>query len=200
MLWSFNFIFGTLSGIIINSLLTAGKNKGLIKRQYINNLFMDRVAGLVFDIMVIAALGAIILAAFRETSVLVPMIIMSVVCTIITYFYIRDTTRRLFPKYKDEAFLGFYGMMTGTASTGIILLREIDPRFETPTAKNMIYQTIFASMMGLPLLMLVGLAPQSQRLLWISFGILFVMLAVFYIWIRIAAIKIASNKASKDKE
>jgi ESS family glutamate:Na+ symporter len=197
LLWSFNFIFGTICGIIVKSLLVAGKNKGVIKRQYINNLFMDRVAGFMVDIMVVSALGAIALAAFRETSILVPMIVMSIFGAVITYFYIRDTTSRLFPTYKDESFLGFYGMMTGTASTGIILLREIDPRFETPVAKNMVYQTIWAVMMGFPLLLLVGLAPQSHSMLYISFGILFAMLIVFYVWIRLAAKKVHKDLAKE---
>ena len=193
MLWSFNFIFGTLSGVLVKKVLLKGMEKGLVKRQYINNLFMDRVAGFFFDVMVIAALGAISLIAFRETSILIPMIVMSIIGAVVTYFYIKDVTKRLFPTYEQEAFLGFYGMMTGTASTGVILLREIDPRFETPTAKNMVYQTVFAAMMGLPLLMFVGIAPQSPQMTYLSFGILTVMFIGFYVWIRLAARKVKKD-------
>ena len=34
-----------------------------------------------------------------------------------------------------------HGMLTGTASTGVILLREIDGNFKTPAADNLVYQT-----------------------------------------------------------
>ncbi len=30
-----------------------------------------------------------------------------------------------------------FGMLTGTASRGMILLREIDPNYETPAANNL---------------------------------------------------------------
>ena len=64
-----------------------------------------------------------------------------------------------------------YGMLTGTASTGIILLREIDGRFETPAADNMVYQNFPAIVFGFPMMLLATLAPQKPYL---TFGILVV--------------------------
>ena len=52
-----------------------------------------------------------------------------------------------------------YGMLTGTASTGIILLREIDGDFKTPAADNMVYQNFPAIVFGFPLMLLATLAP-----------------------------------------
>ena len=184
LLWGFNFIFGTLSGIFVRSMLAKFREKGVIKKQYINNMLMDRVSGLFFDIMVIAAIGAINLAAFRELTIIVPLIVLAIGATIAAYFYVRHVTWRLFPKYRDESFLAFYGMLTGTASTGIILLREIDPRFETPAAKNLIYQALWAVLMGFPLLLLMGFAPRSNTWLAIAFGIMVVMFLLFYGIIR----------------
>lgn len=43
-----------------------------------------------------------------------------------------------------------YGMLTGTASTGIILLREIDKDFKTPAADNLVYQNSPAIVFGFP--------------------------------------------------
>ena len=45
-------------------------------------------------------------------------------------------------------------MLTGTASTGIILLREIDDQFETPAADNLVYQNLPAIVFGFPLMLL----------------------------------------------
>ena len=50
-------------------------------------------------------------------------------------------------------------MLTGTASTGIILLREIDPLFKTPAASNLVYQQLWAIVFGFPMLLLLGFAP-----------------------------------------
>ena len=54
-----------------------------------------------------------------------------------------------------------FGMLTGTASNGMILLREIDPRYETPAANNLVLQNIPAMIMGLPIMLLLGFAPRS---------------------------------------
>ena len=52
-----------------------------------------------------------------------------------------------------------YGMLTGTASTGTILLREIDEDFRTPAADNMVYQNFPAIAFGFPMMLLAKLAP-----------------------------------------
>ena len=66
-------------------------------------------------------------------------------------------------------------MLTGTASTGVILLREIDPLFKTPAASNLIYQQLWAIVFGFPMLMLMGLAPMSNQWSWITLGALLVL-------------------------
>lgn len=57
-----------------------------------------------------------------------------------------------------------YGMLTGTASTGIILLREIDGDFKTPAADNMVYQNFPAIVFGFPMMLLATLAPVKPYL------------------------------------
>ena len=57
-----------------------------------------------------------------------------------------------------------YGMLTGTASTGTILLREIDGDFKTPAADNMVYQNFPAIVFGFPMMLLATLAPQKPVL------------------------------------
>ena len=52
-----------------------------------------------------------------------------------------------------------FGMLTGTASTGVILLREIDGDFKTPVAENLVYQNFPAMVFGFPILLLATMAP-----------------------------------------
>jgi ESS family glutamate:Na+ symporter len=68
-----------------------------------------------------------------------------------------------------------YGMLTGTASTGIILLREIDGDFTSPASDNMVYQNFPAIVFGFPLMLLATLAPAKPYL---TFVILIVFFAV----------------------
>jgi len=50
-----------------------------------------------------------------------------------------------------------FGMLTGTASTGIALLRGIDPDLDTDVAKNLVLGSAVAAPLGLPLMVLLGL-------------------------------------------
>ncbi len=60
--------------------------------------------------------------------------------------------------------MAMYGMLTGTASTGIILLREVDGDFITPVSENLVYQNFPAMVFGFPLMILATLAPKEPIL------------------------------------
>jgi ESS family glutamate:Na+ symporter len=77
---------------------------------------------------------------------------------------LRIIAKKLFPEYYEEQFLAMYGMLTGTASTGVILLREIDPEFKTPVSDNLVYQNFPAIAFGFPLMLLANLAPYKPEL------------------------------------
>lgn len=71
-----------------------------------------------------------------------------------------------------------FGMLTGTASTGVILLREIDPMFETPASDNVVYQTFPAIVLGFPMMLLAAFCPKSDMATFITFGIMVVYFIV----------------------
>ena len=72
-----------------------------------------------------------------------------------------------------------FGMLTGTASNGMILLREIDPKLETPAASNMVYSGLPAIVFGGGLLLLLGYCPKGLVESIVTFAILFVAFVVF---------------------
>lgn len=71
--------------------------------------------------------------------------------------------------HSTEQFLTMFGMLTGTASTGVALLREIDGKFKTPASENLVYQNFPAIVFGFPMMLLATLAPKKPLL---TFGIL----------------------------
>ena len=76
-----------------------------------------------------------------------------------------------------------YGMLTGTASTGIILLREIDPKFETPASDNLVYQNLPAIILGFPMMIIANIAPKSPQKALLTLGIAFAYLVVLLIFL-----------------
>ena len=137
---------------------------------------MTRVSNLVFDIMVVAGVAAIRLDILMNYWGI--MLILGVVGAVITYVYNYAVAKTLFPDYTQEQFLTMYGMLTGTASTGIILLREIDKDFKTPSSDNMVYQNFPAIVFGLPIMFLATLAPVRPVLTLIIFIAFFTVLNV----------------------
>jgi ESS family glutamate:Na+ symporter len=51
--------------------------------------------------------------------------------------------------------VGLFGMLTGVASTGLALLKGIDPNLETPVAEEMVLGSGTAIVMALPLFVLL---------------------------------------------
>ena len=179
MVWGFQFLFGTLFAILIKAVLGALMKKGVIRREYTNNFMQNRIAGFMFDLMVVASIAAIDLSAFKDHRFALPLTLICVVGAVATYFYLRFVCRRVFPSYEQEAFLSLYGMQTGTASTGVILLRELDPRFETQAADNLVYHMPWAILFGAPMFLLIGVAPQGTGKAWMVLGICAALFAVF---------------------
>ncbi len=170
LIWGFNFLFGTLFALLLKALLGGLKKANVIHREYTNNFIQSRIAGFMFDLMVVASIAAIDLSAFTHAEFILPLVTICVLGAAGTYVYLRLICPRVYPGYSDEAFLSLYGMLTGTASTGVILLREKDPTFSTPAAGNIVYHQPWAIAFGFPMLLLLGFAPKSMTNTFLSLG------------------------------
>ncbi len=169
LIFGFNFLLGVLSATLVKELMKFLKKKNAIQREYTNNFLLTRASNFFFDIMVVSGIAAIRLSVLEQYWGI--MLILGIVGLFVTYFYNRYVAKTLFPKYAEEQFLMMYGMLTGTASTGTILLREMDGDFETPAADNMVYQNFPAIVFGFPMMLLAMLAPKKPLL---TLGILLV--------------------------
>jgi len=178
MIWGFQFLFGTIFAILVRTVLNKLRKANMVKRDYINNFMMNRISGFMFDIMVIASIAAIDLSAFLTPNFIVPLSIICVLGAVGSYIYLRVICRRVFPMYEDAAFLSLYGMLTGTASTGAILLREVDPKFETQASDNLVYHQPWAILFGFPMFLLLGVAPQSVGKALLTLGICVALLVL----------------------
>ena len=88
------------------------------------------------------------------TNYIGTILILGLVGAVVTFVYVRFVCKRVFPEYTYEQFFAFFGMLTGTASTGMMLLRAADPELKTPASENLVYQNFPAIIMGLPVLLL----------------------------------------------
>ncbi|MBE6894047.1 MAG: hypothetical protein E7483_00355 [Ruminococcaceae bacterium] len=162
VIFGFNFLLGVLSATIIKEIVKWLRKTELMHRQYLNNFLMTRTSNFFFDIMIVAGIAAIRLGIFQQYWAV--LLILGLGGALITYFYLAFVCRKLFAEYENEQFVAMYGMLTGTASTGIVLLREIDGDFKTPVADNLVYQNFPAIVFGFPIMLLATLAPVKPYL------------------------------------
>ena len=167
VIYGFNFLLGVLAATVSKSFVNKLYNKNILKKNYINTFLMTRIRNFFFDIMVVAGIAAIQLNTLG--NYLWILIVLGIIGLVFTYMYLHFVSSVLFKNYSQEQFLGMFGMLTGTASTGIILLREVDPDFNSPVADNMVYQNFPAILFGFPLMILATMAPEKPKL---SMGIL----------------------------
>ena len=188
VIFGFNFLLGVLAATLTKTILNLMRKKGIMRRQHVNNFLMTRISNFFFDIMVVAGIAAIRLGILEQYWGII--LILGVTGLVSTYFYNYYVAKALFPNYVEEQFLMMYGMLTGTASTGVILLREIDGQFKTPAADNLVYQNFPAIVFGFPMMLLATLAPQKLALT-------FVLLLVFFIGMNILLFRSKIFKSKK---
>ena len=187
LIWGFNFLFGMLAASILKAYFKVGKKAGFVHRSYTNDFLLTRISGLMFDMMVVASIASIDLSAFRYREFWLPLLLVCIVGGVTSFFYVRFLSRRFFAGYADEQFLVMYGMLTGTVSTGLILLREVDPLFKTPAANNVIYQNLWSILLGAPMLLLLGvvakdtIAGEPTMMTFITLGALLALFALMLI-------------------
>src|SRR5690606_13341527 len=86
---------------------------------------------------------------------------------------------RSFPQDKLPNVLGFYGMLTGTISTGLALVKGVDPKFKSNTADNLVVGSASAIVFGFPMLLVLNIPIDGYRqnkpeLYWITLAIFIV--------------------------
>ena len=178
--WGFNFLWASLAAMLIRFVVKHLRKSRLMNREYINNYQMDRISGLSFDLMIVAGVTAIEVNDIK--NYILPIVILCLVGTAVTYVYIRLVSKECFKGFEHEFFLMSFGTMTGTASNGVILMKQIDPGLRTPTSSLYILSNFPAMIMIAPLLLLLGFAGQSLTnavIAWIIFFILWLAYTVY---------------------
>jgi glutamate:Na+ symporter, ESS family len=146
-LWAFFFFFG----IVIALLLKFFINKAGLG-HLLDPGIQRRITGWSVDFLIISTIMAIQVVIVWEY--IVPIFVIGLATGVLTTIVVIYLGRRTW-SYSFERTMGVYGITTGTASVGLLLLRIADPEFETPVGLELGIQAIFASpfVLGYMLLM-----------------------------------------------
>ena len=124
-----------------------------------------RLVGGSVDFMICAVFLGIEMKALQE--VLLPFIVAIAVATFITLIICVWFGRRS-PEYGFERCLIMFGYATGTAASGLLLLRIADPDYETPVAVEGGLMNVFSCLTFLPVTLSMPFAPlQGYPIVWV---------------------------------
>ena len=188
LLWGFNFIIGSALAILLRVILEKLREKGA-RRPYQDNYLLGRLSGAFFDIMIVAGIASIDIEDIR--GLVLPFVLMVTLGTIVTWYHLKWVCKAVYPEYYYEGLLSMYGMMTGTISSGVLLLREIDPKLSSPAAGNLVVGSSFGILLGAPVLILVGLATKSSAMCFATLG----LAALYLVILDLVIFKVGRKKA-----
>lgn len=128
------YIGTSLSSLMfLNGMYAAYLTKFVMKKlhiwYFIDNDMQSKITGWSADYLVVCSFMAVALKLVSQW--LVPIVVISVVGTIVTFVLCVYFGQRVGSTCDFEKFLGLYGMACGTAPTGISLIRIADPGFKT---------------------------------------------------------------------
>jgi len=123
MLWGFFFFFGMTIAFILRFIL------GKIGIEHlIDPGIQRRITGWSVDFLLVSTVMAIQLVVVMQY--IVPIISMCLVSGLLTTLLVLYLGKRLWA-YNIERTVAIYGAVTGTVSSGLLLLRIVDPDFKT---------------------------------------------------------------------
>jgi ESS family glutamate:Na+ symporter len=194
-LWGISFVFAAIIGMFAKKLMKILKIDHLLDEGTFN-----RIAGGSVDLMLAAAVGAISIVVVSQYWL--PIATVAIVGGIITTFTCLWMSSRLFDDHQFARALMLFGNMTGTLSTGLALLRVVDPEFKTPVASDYVYSNGITFALAIPMILLINLPIRWYTTgetiwLWITIGGFAVYLGIFVLLYALLAGKKAFAKAGK---
>ena len=135
MLWGFFFFFGMVIAFSVRWLM------GKIGLEYlINPGVQRRITGWAVDFLIVSTVMAIQMVIVWRY--ILPIAVMSVFSGLFTTLMVIYLGRRLW-SLNIERTVAIFGAVTGTVSSGLLLLRIADPEFKTPVAIEIGLMSLF---------------------------------------------------------
>jgi len=177
ILWAYHAFFATLLALLIGKMLDR-----LRLRHILDDGMLTGISATSVDFLVTAAIMAIELVVV--VRYLLPIAVICVVGGTAVMVVIVKLAKRSFNDHLFERVISIFGLLTGTVSTGLALLRVVDPEYKTPAASDLVLGSGFSLFFGFPLLFFINLPAlnRSVRIYLLTdagiFGYIVILVAV----------------------
>lgn len=135
-LWGFFFLFGLVTAIVLRNIVRLTPFDHLMDPP-----LQRRITGMSIDYLIVATgCGIQLLVVWQYAA---PIVVTAISAGLLTTLLVVVLGRRL-SDYQLERTIAMYGVVTGTVSTGLLLLRIVDSELKTPAAREIGFMNIFA--------------------------------------------------------
>lgn len=191
--WGLSFIFAALVGLLLKQILQKTGTQHIM-----DNLTLNRITGFSVDLMVASAIAAISIVVVTEYWF--PILTISLVGAVCVAFSSIWYCSRIFSDNRFLRTLLVFGVSTGTLSTGLALLRVVDPDFETPVATDYTYASGITFLFAIPYILTMNITLKTYvtgdyMWFWIAVLINF----AYLVFTGILFLKYAKGRLSKYK-
>lgn len=182
-----SFLGTTMSSMMfMNGLFAAYIVKFVMKKlnidYLIDNKLQSKITGLLTDYVVATSFMSIRISIISKYLLLI--LFVSIITAIITYITCLYFGRRIGGKNDFERTLGIFGTCTGTVSSGIALVRIVDPNLSstTPTELGMMNLVM---MLSTPVYILILACVSKAINIYLLLIILFVLIIIYILLLKV---------------
>jgi ESS family glutamate:Na+ symporter len=165
--------------------------------NYVDKDTINRISGVALDYMIAAAIATTSIKVFA--TYLIPMTIMSIVMFAVTVWVCFYFGKRWCSQDWFEVSLGIYGMAMGVLSTGLLLIKVVDPDHKTIAAETAAAASTLGYVYQLPYVLLFPFLIMSDpKFVFISSVVILVaFLIIGEVFFKSKANKLSSVEAGR---
>jgi len=168
-LWGMNFIFSALTAMVVRAVMNRLK-----LAHVLDDGGLSRISGIAVDFMVTGSLAAISLVFVGQYWL--PLLSVSTIGGIVITLTVPWFCSRIFKDHRYERMIMIFGVSTGTLSTGLALLRILDPEFKTKVSNDYMLSAGLTFALMIPFILAINLPAQagltgSMQPFWTMIGI-----------------------------
>jgi glutamate:Na+ symporter, ESS family len=153
-LWGINFIFSALTAMVVRGVVDKLK-----LGHVLDNDGLSRISGMAVDYMVTGSLAAISLVFVGRYWL--PLLAVSTLGGLVITITVPWLCSRIFKDHRYERMIMIYGVSTGTLSTGLALLRILDPEFKTKVSSDYMLSAGLTFALMIPFILSINLPAKA---------------------------------------
>lgn len=160
---NFSFLIGFALGIACRKLMIALNIQHVADRG-----LLAQLSGVLVDYMVVGAIMAIPL--FVSSVLIGEVLLLALLGGLLMFFAVPLLARMIFGEKNLLQQAALFGFLTGNVTSGVALLRVVDPRLESPVAGQLAWASLLALIAAVPLFLIINIPAIGGGMLYLLYA------------------------------